>query len=365
MGLRVFAGLLLCAFLLGATWPSLAALPAVPGAIVVGGAYAITQGSGAYSINASLAENLTAQSWTLLVSPEILGLGTLGGQPVVIRAASPDAFLTLERGAWVQPAAVGRVWAFAGEGLSHRLSLATGETVTLVGSYAPRIAFARISGIYRTPTPANDELLVDFAMGRFLTGIGPTSYHVIRIRTSDPAALLAFLERFEASVHVSGPNLPRADVHSDPPGDERLTNLLLRTGVGGTPRDYLATAVGEATTSITVVAIGIAALLGLLESFGIHAVQARAFADRAATVGVLRAVGAGNGWMRRRLLLETLPFAISAGALGASSGLFLGKILQPATSLVVFGHEVSVSFDVLTFAGIILAVVAVSSISAL
>src|SRR5439155_103995 len=57
---RTFGGVLLCAVLLGATWPILAALPGVPSQILAGDAYVITQGSGALSINASLAENLTA-----------------------------------------------------------------------------------------------------------------------------------------------------------------------------------------------------------------------------------------------------------------------------------------------------------------
>src|SRR5439155_108767 len=52
---RAFAGLVLCAFLLGATWPVLGALPGEPVRIVAGDAYAITQGTGPLSINVSLA----------------------------------------------------------------------------------------------------------------------------------------------------------------------------------------------------------------------------------------------------------------------------------------------------------------------
>src|SRR5437016_10327208 len=40
-----------------------------------------------------------------------------------------------------------------------------------------------------------------------------------------------------------------------------LFRSILRTGIGGAPRDYLSTAVAEATSSVTVVAYGIAALL--------------------------------------------------------------------------------------------------------
>ena len=81
--------MLLCAFLLGATWPILAALPGVPTRILAGDAYVVTQGSGAYSINESLVESLknhTANPWVEIVSPEILSLGTVRGEPVVARA---------------------------------------------------------------------------------------------------------------------------------------------------------------------------------------------------------------------------------------------------------------------------------------
>ncbi len=337
----------------------------MPAHILAGDAYLVTQGSGAYSINESLAENLTAQPGVQIVSPEILSLGTIRGEPVVARAAEPGTFLSFEGGEWVQPATVGNRTAYAGEGLVRRLGLAAGDDVTVVGSSVPRIAFVRIAGIYRTATPANDEMLVDFPLGRFLSGLASTAFHSIRLRTSDPAALLSFLQEFGASVHVSGPNLPRADIASDPPTDERISNLILRSGIGGAPRDYLSTAVAEATSSVAVVAYGIAGLLGVVVAFGIHAAQARAFADRAPAVGVLRAIGAGNRWMRRRLLLESFPLALGAGVLGAGLGFLAENWLQPKASLVIFGHEVLVSFDLPTFALVVLAVVATSMLSGL
>src|SRR5207245_1148545 len=121
----------------------------------------------------------------------------------------------------------------------------------------------------------------------------------------------------------------------------------------------------EASASIRVVAYGIAALLALLTAFGIHAVQRRAFADRLPVVGVLRAVGAGNRWMRRRFLVESLPLAVAAGVIGAALG-FLGEArLHSNARLLVFGHEVLVTFDPVTFALIVLAIVAMSTLSGL
>lgn len=298
------------------------------------------------------------------MSPEILALTTLSGEPVVVRSADVDAFFRFECGACVLPPAAAAPYALVGSGLADRLGLRPGDFVTVAGSYTPRVAFLRVTAVYRTATLANDEVLVDEAMGRFLTGLGAPYFHTIRVRTSDPAALLAFLEASGTSAHVSGPGIARADIHSDPPTDERLANLILRSGVGGSPRDYLATAVGEATTSVRVVAFGIAALVGLLVAFGVHSIQARAFADRLPAVGVLRTVGASNGWMRRRLVAETAPFAIVAGGLGAGLGILAGRVLQPATSFFLFGHTVPVPIDPLPVLAIILVVVGISIASA-
>src|SRR5438552_1646370 len=258
----------------------------------------------------------------------------------------------------------GSQFGLAGEALATRFGLATGDTVTIVGAFVPRIAFVRITGVFRAESVANDELLVDFSMARFLTGLGPANYHSIRVRTTDPGEMLRFLDRFQSSVHVSGPGIDPTDIHSDPPKDERLANVILRTGVGGAPRDYLATALGEATTSVRVVAYGIAILIGVLVGFGVHATQARAFADRAPAVGVLRAIGASNGWLRRRLLLESLPFAVLAGLLGAAIGFFTGIVLLRGLDLIVFGHQVPIAFDLVTSALIVLVLVGISMASA-
>ena len=362
---RALAGLVLCAFLLAATWPTLAALPSIPAQIVAGDVYVVTQGSEALSVNDSLLENLTTRAWAVRLSAEVISLGTLQDEPIVIRGAEPDPFLAIERGMWVTSSNASGRWASAGEGLANRLGLGVGTFVTLLGSSLPRLVFAPITGIYRTSTLANDELLVDLRTARELTGVGPMSYHSIRVETSDPAGLLAFLDAFGSSVHVNGPGLAREDIHSDPPTDERIANFILRTGRGGAPRDYLADAVDEAVTSVRVVAVGIAALLAGLVAFGVHAVQARAFADRRAAIGVLRAVGAGDRWMRRRMLAETVPLAVLATGIGIVLGSIAAVLLRPSLPLVLFGHEVLPTLDLGVVAALFLAVVAISTTSSL
>src|SRR5207245_10766514 len=115
-----------------------------------------------YAVNESLPDKLTRQPGVQIVSPEILSLGTVRGEPVVVRAAEPGTFLSFEGGEWVQPATAGNQTGYAGEGLVRRLGLAAGDDATVVGSSVPRLAFVHIAGIHPTATPANDGLRVDF-----------------------------------------------------------------------------------------------------------------------------------------------------------------------------------------------------------
>lgn len=347
------------------TWPTLVAISALPARVLVGDAYVITQGSGPSSVNVSLRDNVTVQPWAEAVSAEIFGLGTIRGQPLVLRAADPNAFLAIEGGSFVEESPLREGWALAGERLATRLGLRIGDPVSLVGSAVPRIEIVRVAGVFRVPGPANDELVVDYGIGRWLNPLGSTSFHAIRVRTSDPATLLEFLEAVGASLHVAAPDGSRVDIRSEPPTTDRLANLLLRTGRGPLPADALTIAVGDATNSVRVVALGIASLVTATVAFAVHSVQARAFADRSRSVGILRSVGASNGWMRLRILGESLPIALAAGVVGAVVGIAVDVVLGPAGPLLLFGHAVDPAFDAGSLALVVLATLAASTASSL
>ncbi len=341
----------------------------MPTQAFAGDVFVITQGSGRYSINESLAQNLSAQSWAQGVSPEIFSPGTLDGSAVLVRGVDPAAFLTVEGTQASLPASLPPAWALAGAGLVARLGLSVGSELTLVGSAIPRLDVVPLVGTFHSATAANDELLVDLPTVRFLTGIPSPLFQTIRVRTADASALLAFLQARGASAHVSGPSGDVGGVNTGPlPTDPRIINLFLRYGIGPLPADYLTQALAEATNSVQVVAWGLEALVALLVAVGIHAVQARAFADRRPTVGVLRALGASGRWVRLRALREHLPLALVAALLGSALGSWTATVLTPNASIVAFGHEVRVAFDpvgVLMAAAAVLALSVVSEIALL
>jgi len=361
----VFIGLVVCAFLLGAAWPVLSSLASVPPQILTSDVYALTQGSGAPSINDSLVQNLSAQPWVDLVEGEILAAGTLGGAPVVVRGANTSVFVAMEGGTWLAQTSAPVHWAVAGSGLQARAALVLGQYVTLEGSSNPRLDLVPVVGFFRSSTVANDELVVDVGTARFLTGTPAGRYHSIRVKTSDPAALSSYLRSVGASVWISGSQGFIRGVDTQTGLDPRLVNVLLRQGTGVLPPDYLSQALGEATDSVRVVAAGLGVLIALLVTLGVYALQARAFEDRRAVVGVLRALGARGGWMRGRALLEILPLALLAGVVGGGLGLLLDEAVSPMIPPLAFGHAIRVAFDPLTFGLLLIVVAATASASQL
>ena len=359
----MFAGIAVCAFLLGASWPLLAAMPLLPERVLAGDAFVVTQGSGAASMNETLVDGLRAQAWAEAVSPEVLAFAVLRGQPALVRGVDPAPFAAIERILGLPSAPLAGPWSFVGERLASRLGLAAGDEIVLTGSTVPRIAIFPVLGVLRDDGPAADEVLVSLDSGRFLAGLGSAAVHSVRVRSADLASLLAYLQASGASVHVSGPGMDRADVNSDPPAEGRLTNLLLRSGRGSIPRDYLTSAVADATNSVRVVAWGFAGLIALLVAFGVHAVQGRDFSERRRNVGVLRAVGASDGWVLRRAAAEGLPLAVGSALLGALAGAAAGIFLVPAASIVLFGHEVRPEADVAVLVLLTLVLSGVSLVS--
>lgn len=324
----------------------------------------LTPGTGPYSINDSLAQNLSAQTWAQDVSPEIFSLGTLSGAPVVIRGVDPVAFLGMEGAAATGVANLSTPWALGGAGLASRLGLTVGHDLTLVGSSISRLDVVPLVATFHTTTAADDELLVDYGTARFLTGVGPGIYHSIRVETSQEDALLSFLAARDASVHVGGPSGNVGSINSAPlPTDPRIINLFLRYGLGPLPPDYVAEGIAEAANSVQVVASGLEVLVLLLVALGIHAAQARAFEDRRREVGILRALGASGSWVRLRSVRELLPLAAGAALLGAALGALGASLATPTAAIVAFGHEVRVAFDPLTVFVVAAAVVGVSVVS--
>ncbi len=355
---------MLCTLLLAATTPTLLAAIDFPSRVVLGeGVYAITQGSGRASLNDSLVAQLELSGWADIVSPEVLAFSILRDEPVVVRGAIADRFLALERGTATAMLSDGG-YALAGNGLANRLGLATGDRVLLVGSLAPKFLELTLAGTFSTDTPANDEILVAPDAAREIAGIGAGTYHQIRVETDRPDALIAFLEATGASAHVFTPSRQLFDVNSGPlPQDDRLTNLLLRSGSGSVSPDRLSYAIAQVSNSVRVVVLGLLAVIVALVAVGIDSVHRRVLADARPVVRILKSKGATRGWILRRGASEAFLFAIAGCAIGLLAGTAIAIFAGLLDLIVIFGHGVRPELSITGMVLIIAAGVASSTVS--
>lgn len=196
---RALAPLMLLVALLTLTVGYVAGIGAAPSAffgedlIVLGPPGGALPGRG--ELSASLVPAMRAIPGVSAVSPEIFAVTVLDGKSMVARGAEIDAFLALERGALSQ----GRLPQRAGEALGgdrflREFGLSVGDRIVVPAPTARLGAPFLIVGAFSAPGPAEDELVIRLEDARGLASVSPGAVHVVRVATSEPAALRALLD---------------------------------------------------------------------------------------------------------------------------------------------------------------------------
>lgn len=296
---------------------------------------AITQGTGAASLNETLFEALAP----LGASAEIFAPTVLRGEPVFVRGVDPVAFFRLEGVSGSGPFDSAFA-AHPGRRLAERLSLAVGDRIMLPGLAVSGIVELHIDAIFSSNGPRDDEILVSLPVGRALADLPADYFHIIRMPPANLGPAFEILRAHRASVHVSSPGLPRVDVNSGPATDDRIANLAFRTGVAGTSTNYVPTIIGLGESSVRTVVLGLGAMVVLLVGIGSHAVQARLLADKQATFATVRALGAPRRWILATLAREAAGVGAIAIAVGAAAGFAASLAVGAYGGVVVFGHLV-------------------------
>lgn len=359
---RMMPGVILCVAIFAAAFPLLSALHNYPQRTLMGPDIAtIGQGSGPYSINESLLQDLRAQGWVQVASAEILAFVTLNGEPAIVRGVEWNSFLELEGGQLLGGQPLSK-FLLLGAGFQERTGISVGSKVVVSGSTVPKFLYGQVTGLYRTPGPTNDETLLDLERAREITGLSAGYFHHIRVRVTDVDALLGFLEGKKASAQVTTSS-GVVPVNSNPAGDPRVLNIMLRLGHGRLPRDYLTSLVIQGGNSLNVVVWGLTGMGAILVTIGIAAAESRVMVDRLHNVAILRAVGAGNTRLASLVLRESLQVSLASLAIGIPLGYLVAYAVGEFHLVVTFSHNVypEITFGGTLFVLIIMLIVIVGS----
>jgi len=138
------------------------------------------------NLDINLAYGLENMSYITAVSPEIFLFSTVKGEPVTLRGVIFSKFLNIEDGRLVEGAMPKNLDdALVGEKIFNFLKLKIGEKLTISGSFQPSIAIINITGVFRTGTSADDEILISLPTAQKLAGLKKGDVSIIRFKTDD------------------------------------------------------------------------------------------------------------------------------------------------------------------------------------
>jgi ABC-type lipoprotein release transport system permease subunit len=301
--------------------------------------YALSQVRADTPLNMSLAEALRAEDWIQEVSPEVIAFTLLGGEPVIIRGVEPSEFLALEDGSIVSGEA-GENFALAGDRLVRRFDLGVGDRVALVGSTTPVLFETTVSGVFTTPGPSSDELLLPLHQARRLAGLAEDHILVIRVVAADEDRLKAFLETTEVPVLMGTGRQDPLALNSNETLGPNILRLAIMSPELATKidRSFISTFAQQGINSVTVVVWGFIALTLSLTFIGVASTLARALFEKRRDVGILSALGANRMRIRGFLAVELAQITAVAAVVGSAVGFALSASIGSLRLVVLFGH---------------------------
>lgn len=199
LGRRALPGLALCVALVSLSAFFYAGIGEAPKAFFGNDLFLVTPPEGKLlgqeGVEYALAGALRAQDGVRLVSPEIYLPTAIGGRSLIARGVEFDAFLQVEGARLVE----GRLpqgdhEALVGAGWARATGVGAGDRIFIPGAFTRTGLSLEVVGVYDTPSPARDEVLVTLGAGRTLAGGPPDEVHLIRVASDDPRRLKGLIE---------------------------------------------------------------------------------------------------------------------------------------------------------------------------
>jgi ABC-type lipoprotein release transport system permease subunit len=355
---KAIVGMVLCIMLFSATVPVLIGVKSSPDSMFKGeDLLTLTQTNTNTPLSASLAQRLNGEEFIEVASPEIyafsyiLSRKTGNYEPVLVRGVEPANFLKIEKAELIK-GSYPKNFMLVGEGLSERLGLKIGHSVTITGSIQPAILECTISGIFKSETSSNDQILIPLECARKLMGLSSDNVLTIRVETDDEQRLIDFLTEEEYSVLISRHDGVPISVNENKTYEERLAEDLAikywdTEKFSSSNQSFISTFIQKGSGTVGVVVLGFITLNALLTFIGITAILARGVIERRKDIGILAAIGANKKNIYLILLRDLLIISIIASGIGVILGFITAVVVQDMGLIVAFGITIQPSIDFL------------------
>jgi len=371
-------GVFLCILLLSISVPILIGMERSPETFIGGeGTVLLTQTRVNQPLTEDVANRLEAQSYVDRTSAEIYAFcafrNRLSGdlEPVIVRGVEPDRFFEIDRGRLIRGEKdQGDSFTIIGAELAGRASLHIGDRLVLTGSTVPALLETTITGVFESPTQADDEILISLDDARLLAGLKGDNVLIIRAETADFDRLVDFLESNDISTSVSREGTAPLTLNDKTPYEEQVAQQL---GISYSDvsqlhksnQSFVSTFIRNGIATIGTVIIAFIGLNVALTFIGSTAILGRGILERRKDLGILVSLGASRRDVYFLLTKNFLIISILASGLAVILGFLIGLVVDHLGILVLFGHTVPPILSAEIFLGTFLGSVAIITISGL
>lgn len=361
-------GLVLCTLILSASVPLLLGIQQTPATVFGGDMVAVSQVNSSVSLNITILDSIKNQTNVEAASAEISCFSVIDGSPVVVRGVILEDFLEIEGSSLVRGEAQNTErFAVIGRRLSETLGLDLGDRFLLIGSSNPAMFQMEINAVYEGPY-SEDELLIPLSYARKMAGIGGDSVLYIRVKTTNQTEFIENLGLQEQPVVVTTPGGDVTPVNADISEEEReMLQLAIRymdnSQFKATNGSYVSVFVQEGGNSIKVVVGTFIVLDGALAFIGSAAIVSRAIIERRHEIGIISAIGANRGYIRKAIVKDVFILSLVASSLGVVLGFLLVKFIEHQNLLLMFGETIHAVIDPYILSAIFISSVAIHTIS--